>query len=101
MDISIESADGRTTLRLAGRFDTQNSLALRNAAKPLLGAEDVSALVIDLEQVSFIDSSGLGLLLLLREQATAVGKSIILSRCSPEVMKVLSITQFHRLFTMQ
>ena len=101
MDISIETSDGRTTLRLAGRFDTQNSLLLRNAAKPLLTAENISALVLDLGQVNFIDSSGLGLLLLLREQAMAVGKSIILSNCSPEVMKVLSITQFHRLFHMQ
>lgn len=101
MDITIETVEDKTTLHLAGRFDTQNSLALRNTAKPLLAAPEISALILDLRQVNFIDSSGLGLLLLLREQAMAAGKSIILANCSPEVMKVLSITQFHRLFHMQ
>lgn len=101
MDISIETVADRAVVHLAGRFDTQSSMALRNAARPLLDAPELGALVIDLAQVTYIDSSALGLLLLLREQATEIGKSIILANCSPDVMRVLSITHFHKLFPME
>jgi anti-anti-sigma factor len=101
MDISIETVPGRALVHLAGRFDTQSSMALRNAARPLLDMPEVSTLAIDLAQVSFIDSSALGLLLLLREQAMELGKTVALANCSPDVMRVLSITHFHKLFPME
>jgi anti-anti-sigma factor len=100
MDISIETVPGRALVHLAGRFDTQSSMALRNAARPLLDMPEVSTLAIDLAQVSFIDSSALGLLLL-REQAMELGKTVALANCSPDVMRVLSITHFHKLFPME
>jgi anti-anti-sigma factor len=99
MDISIETVPGRALVHLAGRFDTQSSMALRNAARPLLDMPEVSTLAIDLAQVSFIDSSALGLLL--REQAMELGKTVALANCSPDVMRVLSITHFHKLFPME
>jgi anti-anti-sigma factor len=101
MDISIETVANRAMAHLAGRFDTQSSIALRNAARALLDAPEVGTLVIDLGQVTYIDSSALGLLLLLREQATEIGKSIVLANPSPDVMRVLSITHFHKLFPME
>lgn len=101
MDISIETAADRALVRLAGRFDTQSSMALRNAARPLLATPEVSRLTLDLAQVGYIDSSALGLLLLLREQATELGKTVALANCSPDVMRVLSIAHFHKLFPME
>lgn len=101
MDTSIEKKDGRATVSLSGRFDIMSNLAFRNATKPLLADGEVSTLVIDFAKVQFVDSSGLGLLLLLREQAQAAGKDIILAHCGPDLQRVLSIAQFNKIFRLE
>jgi len=49
--------------------------------------------------VEYLDSSALGMLLLVRERAEAVGKPVVLSHPNPTVAQILDIANFRKLFT--
>jgi anti-anti-sigma factor len=54
--------------------------------------------VIDLTDTEYLDSSALGMLLLLREHAGGESSSIEISQASPEVRKILDVANFGKLF---
>lgn len=101
MQVAIDRQDGRVEVKLSGRFDLTGNLTFRNATRPLLNDASVKTILIDFRQVSYLDSTALGLLLLLREQAVAANKELVLTHCGPELTRVLSISQFHRLFRIE
>jgi len=101
MEVDIERQGRRVLVNLNGRFDLKSNLTFRNVTRPLLGESDVDAIVIGFSRVSFVDSSALGLLLLLREQASTANKKVILSNCGPDLTRLLSISQFHTIFPIE
>ena len=52
---------------------------------------------IDLSNANYMDSSALGMLLLLKEHADKVKGKIIIERPNESINKVLEIAQFHHL----
>ena len=55
-------------------------------------------IVVDLGLVDYLDSSALGMLLMLRDKATGSNREIALSNCKGPVKQVLDIANFGRLF---
>lgn len=101
MDVKIEKTNGRAVINLDGRFDIKSNVTFRNATKPLLEDAGLDAIVVDFARVPFVDSSALGLLLLLRAQAQEAKKDVFLTHCGADLQKVLSIAQFHRMFSIE
>lgn len=88
---------GLATLAIKGRFDYSSQKEFRECfAEYPKGAK----FVVDLSQVSYIDSSALGMLLLLRDHAGANGKQIILKGASEFVANALRMARFERLFVL-
>ncbi|WP_077341672.1 STAS domain-containing protein [Pseudocolwellia agarivorans] len=58
-------------------------------------------LVLDLSLTSYMDSSALGMILLLKEHADNVSASVIIRKPNATVNKILEIAQFHRLFIIE
>ena len=56
------------------------------------------AIEVNFQKVDYLDSSALGMLLLLREKVESSGKSITLSGLQGTVKQVLEIANFQRLF---
>jgi anti-anti-sigma factor len=54
--------------------------------------------VIDLKEATYLDSSALGMLLLLRDHAGGEDSCIRLVNSSSDVRKILAISNFHKLF---
>lgn len=98
MEIVAEMAGRCALLHLSGRFDVHSSVQFRGAYRPLLHDGDIESLALDFSGVPYLDSSGLGMLLLLREQATAAGKSVVLTHCGPDLQGILSLAHFERIF---
>jgi anti-anti-sigma factor len=57
--------------------------------------------VLDLSEIEFIDSSGLGMLLLLRETATDQGSEIVLRNPRDKVMRIFKACKYDSLFTIE
>ncbi|WP_303785437.1 STAS domain-containing protein [Azovibrio restrictus] len=88
----------RGLLSLSGRFDFNRHREFRNACDPLLEAAGVSLIQVDLGQVEYMDSSALGMLLMLRDKAGAAGKRVELCHVQGNVKQVLEIANFGKLF---
>jgi len=99
MQIATEIAAGRAVLKLSGRFDFHSHRDFRTAYENSLEDANVREIVINFQEVDYLDSSALGMLLLLREKADAAGKSVSLVGLQGMVKQVLEIANFGKLFS--
>lgn len=99
MQINTVTTDGKAVLKLNGRFDFHSHRDFRTAYEHALDDAGVQAIVIDFQEVDYLDSSALGMLLLLREKAEAAGKSVALVSLQGMVKQVLEIANFGKLFS--
>lgn len=91
------SEDGRSlTIRISGRFDFSQHQEFSNAAEQANGS--VQRFVVDLDQTEYIDSSALGMLLVLRDKVNGVKDNIKLINANPQVKNILTIANFNQLF---
>jgi anti-anti-sigma factor len=98
MALTIQtSADGKTvTIRINGRFDFKVYREFQQVYDQAPPPD--ATYIVDLGQTDYLDSSALGMLLLLREHAGGGQADIRIVRCPPEVHKILTIANFHQLF---
>ncbi|MBA2892852.1 STAS domain-containing protein [Nonomuraea soli] len=81
--LRIEDRGEWLAVHVSGDVDYRNSTSLRDQVLALIGDDRVPAVVLDLSQVGFIDSSGLGALIMVWRAATSAGGALVLSRPSP------------------
>ena len=98
MQVSVASANGRSVIRLQGRFDFNSHRDFREAVEKALGVADCGEVAVDLGAVEYLDSSALGMLLMLRDKASGSGKTVSLANCRGAVRQVLDIANFGKLF---
>lgn len=98
MSIEGQLVGNTAILYIKGRFDIACYEAFNHAYKDLVGQTD--QFQVDLSMTTFMDSSALGMLLLLREKA-GDSAHIELVNANDEVAKILQIAQFHQLFTIR
>lgn len=93
--------DGSARISLSGRFDFHAHRDFRQCSDEALADPAVKELDIDFAGVDYLDSSALGMLLLLREKAEGQGKRIVLTGLKGTVKQVLDIANFGKLFTLR
>ena len=97
--VKIDGKTGR--LILVGQFDFTMHKDFRQATQTLLDSQQGEEIVVDFDQVPFLDSSALGMLLLLKERASLQNKTLVLTHCHGNVQQVLEIACFNKMFTIQ
>ena len=95
MSVTTHLHDDYTEIRVAGRFDFTMHREFRNAYHD---TDPASNFVVDLRQTAYLDSSALGMLLLLREYVGGDGSRIRIENCNADVRNILHIANFQRLF---
>lgn len=83
------------TLYVNGRFDFAAHQEFRAAYQEYPGSLEY---VVDLRGTHYLDSSALGMLLLLRDHAGGDAAQVKLANCTPDVIKILTISNFSKLF---
>ena len=78
-------------LRLAGELDMGATFSLEPELDRLLGDEDVRRLVVDLRDVTFVDSTGLRLILDLHQRTERDDRALSLVRGDPTVQRVFTL----------
>lgn len=94
--IQTEEVGGTLIARLDGRVDGQNAQDFQAAIEGLLAGKDVK-LILDLEQVSFLSSAGLGVLLALARQLHKRAGKISVCALSDSIRGVFLISGFHKI----
>lgn len=96
--VSNRIEDNTANLIINGQFDFSTHRDFREKYEAILGSPHVRELAVDLRDVNYIDSSALGMLLLLREKASAKHIDMKLINTQGSVRQVLEVANFGRLF---
>lgn len=98
MQASVSKESGNAEVALVGRFDFNAHREFRAAYEPLIADAEVRSLSINMAGVEYLDSSALGMLLMLRDKAGAANKALTLVDVRGAVRQVLDIANFGKLF---
>ncbi len=98
MQVTTTVSEGVATLGLQGRFDFNSHRDFREATESVLSDAAVTVLNVDLALVEYLDSSALGMLLMLRDKIKASNRRVALVNCRGPVKQVLEIANFAKLF---
>lgn len=101
MAVSQQISDNgkMVSIAVAGRFDFSYHQQFREAYRDT-GGPGV-AYRVNLSQTEYMDSSALGMLLLLREYAGGDQAEIVLDNPNSEIRRILETANFHRLFVLE
>ena len=94
---SLESNGEVLNIAIDGRFDASCLEEFRRSFEDR-DSGTLKRYVVDLSDTIHLDSSALGMLLVLRDHAGGDAADITIDNCSPEVKKIFTISSFEQLF---
>ena len=99
MDLSLtaRAEGGRTVIEMAGEIDVYTAPRLREKIAALVD-EGVYDIVIDLERVEFLDSTGLGVLVGGLKRMRAQDGTLVLVCAQERILKIFRITGLTKVF---
>ncbi|MEM7101061.1 MAG: STAS domain-containing protein [Pseudomonadota bacterium] len=92
---SFDESAQKLTICVEGRFDFSAHKEFRDSYETI---ETATAYSIDMSDANYIDSSALGMLLLLRDHAGGDNAEVEIVNCNSDVKKILTISNFDQLF---
>ena len=98
MQAKISKEVGNAVIALSGRFDFNTHRDFRGAYEPLVLDSSIRSVAVDFSGVDYLDSSALGMLLMLRDKLGGVNKEVALRGVKGNVKQVLDIANFGKLF---
>jgi len=98
MSVTTEtSQDGtKLTISIKGRFDFGKHSEFRESYENL--KPKPQSFEVNLKDATYLDSSALGMLLLLRDHAGGENAEIKLTNANADVRKILAISNFEQIF---
>ncbi len=100
MTVSVRQVDDKNIVIVVGeQFDYSLHQAFRNAYAQVQKPGTVFR--VDLARAKHMDSSALGMILLLKEHADKLGGKVILSKPCENVVKILTIANFNQFVTIE
>ena len=95
MDLTITTEvneNGRWLLRLVGALDLESRVNLTALGLDALHADGCTALLLNLAEITFVDSTGIGAMVALAGDAADAGIDFGLQDPAPRVRRILQIT---------
>ena len=100
MPITVTSRDRALTIALSGEIDHQVARDMMNAITDAIAERLPTRLVLDLSGVTFMDSSGIAVLLRAQRQEQQIGGSLRVSNIPAQARRVLDAAGVGRLITL-
>lgn len=98
MPVSLNILAGVCTLAVSGKFTFELHREFRQFSEQALENPECKQLDMDLSGVEYLDSSALGMLLLVRDKAAGVGKPVRLKGARGTTLQILHAVKFEELF---
>lgn len=96
MGINAERSDGTVIARADGRIDSSNSREFHSELEAVVTDSD-AALVLDFENVSYISSAGMRVMLLTAKSLQKSGTKFVLCAMNDSIREVFSISGFDKI----
>lgn len=97
MEISDNTVEGQTVVSLSGRIDSTAAVDFEEKLIEKIDA-GTQTMVVDFQNVQFISSAGLRVLLLAAKKVKPYGGKILLCNMSKDVREVFDISGFSSIF---
>lgn len=97
MELRVETHQAVDILKLSGRLDLVSSSALKDMIRQRI-TDHRAQLILDLERITFINSSGLGALISCLRDIRLSGGRIVLCQMAPYISEIFAITGLTRVF---
>lgn len=101
MQIKTSTENNKATIAMSGRFDFSSHRQFRDTLEQIMQIPEIREIEVDLGAVDYLDSSALGMLLLMREKISGTNKALALTNCRGVVQQVLEVANFSKLFTIR
>lgn len=98
--MEYSTTDDLATATLRGEFTFSDHQAFRKLAERLF-ASGSQPVVFDLGHLVFIDSAGLGMLLIARDEAIKKSRPLVLKGAVGQVKKMFDVSKFDTLFSVR
>ena len=99
MEIGNELNQGTYNDTLRGKFTFSDHIEFREVLHKIED-NDVTQIVFHLGNLEFVDSTGLGMLLLALDAAESQQKKLTITGAMGQVKKMFDLARFHTLFSM-
>ena len=101
MPITVTSRDSALIIALSGEIDHQAARDMMDSITDAIATRLPARLVLDLSGVTFMDSSGIAVLLRARRQMEHVGGSLRVTDIPAQARRVLDAAGVGRLITLE
>lgn len=98
MKTTIQELDEHILVTMIGSLDTAAAIETEEALKPVTAGEVAKDIVIECQELEYIASSGLRILLDVLKKTKAKGKKVTLRNLNDDIKNVFKITGFINLF---
>ena len=97
MEVTEQRSGEIEVLELKGRLDAASAKALKEKVQSLVEQQRVK-LVLDMGDIDFIDSSGLGVLVAALRSANKKGGDVKIAALQNKIRSIFELTRLHRVF---
>lgn len=102
LKIELDLREDQAVVRMVGELDISTAPQLRETVLKLLQPSmGIGIVILDLNDVTFVDSTGLGVLAASRQRVEREGGALVLRGPRPNTLKVLEVTGLDRVFTVE
>ena len=98
MKTTIETREQQTIITMIGSLDTAAAIETEQTLRPITQGEEANDIVVECQELEYIASSGLRILLDLLKKTKAKGKKVVLRNVNDDILNVFKITGFINLF---
>ena len=96
MEIPVQREGGTAIAKASGRIDSSNSREFHSSLEAAI-AEGDSAVVLDFEDVSYISSAGMRVILLTAKSLQSRGSKLLLCSMEDPIREVFKISGFDKI----
>lgn len=101
LKIGLEVKHQVLCIRLEGELDHHTAEQLRHQVNMVLQQQAVHHILLNLGQLQFMDSSGLGVILGRYKQITSLGGEMVVCSISPEVRRLFEMSGMFKIIRME
>jgi len=99
LKFSTEEKDGYLLCSVKGEIDLYNARQLKDKVADVLeDVDDPKLLVLDIQDVKYIDSTGLGILIGIKRRITESGGKLVLVLSEQRILQLFNITGLTNVF---
>lgn len=101
MNYTYEMKNGCLEVKLLGEIDHHGAKQIRKEIDELITADKPSILYLELSEIAFCDSSGLGLVMGRMKAMSGIGGRLVVLNPSPAVKKILEVSGMDRIIKIE